>query len=192
MTSSATDLRFSPSAAPVKTSKTRTSPTSLRSAPSAARTSFSASTSLSTTKAKSRRTGWKADRASTGLVRVALRLGVGIASRNTSKPQCGPEASSVFSVFGWNSPNSASTTLGPSLIRPERPGWYQSLAGASIISRSTGAPAASSAAMASALASYTETAEALPFHDRPPPDMMAVPRRRPPATRSWPSGSSER
>ena len=95
---------------------------SFLSAASAARTSVPASTVLSTTKAKSRFTAWKADSSSFGLVFVGLAFGSGTASRYTSKPQSGPETSSPSSVFGWNSPNVPSTVFGPSLIVPERPG----------------------------------------------------------------------
>src|SRR5690606_13676991 len=161
-TSMATDFLSSPSDAPSKISNTRTSVISFLSAEAAARVSVAASTDLSTTNAKSRRTAWNDDRSSFGLVRVGLALASGTASMNTSKPHSGPETSSASSVFGWNSPKVPSTTLGPSLIVPERPGWYQAGPPASTCSLSTGAPAASNAANASALASNTPTDAALP------------------------------
>ena len=94
---------------------------------------------MSTTKAKSRFTGWKRDRSSRGLVRVGLAFRSGITSRKTSKPASGPEASRVSSVAGWNSPKGPRTVFGPSLIVPVRPGWYQAGAAASICNWSTGA-----------------------------------------------------
>ena len=98
--SMATDFLPSPSEAPSNRSKTLTPVTSALSAPWAARTSVAAGTALSTTKAKSRRSAWKAESDNTGLVRVALRLASGIASMNTSKPASGPVTSSASSVEG--------------------------------------------------------------------------------------------
>jgi hypothetical protein len=76
----AIDFLAAPSDAPSKTSNTETPVTSFLSAASAARTRVPASTVLSTTKAKSRFTAWKADRSSFGLVFVGLAFGSGTAS----------------------------------------------------------------------------------------------------------------
>ena len=78
--------------------------------------------------------------------------------RRPRKPQSGPETSSTSSALGWNSPNVASTTFGPSLIEAGTAGGDTSQARpASTVSLSTGAPQASSTAIASALASNTPT-----------------------------------
>jgi hypothetical protein len=61
---------------------------------------------------------------------------------------------------------------------------------ASICSRSTGAPQASSTAIASALASNTPTGLGGAISDGRRTGHPAVPRRMPPATRRWPSGVS--
>ena len=98
-------------------SNTETPVISFLSAARAARTSVPASTALSTTKAKSRFTAWKADSSSFGLVRVGLAFGSGTASTKTSKPQSGPETSSASSVFGWNSPKVPKHDLRPELDR---------------------------------------------------------------------------
>ena len=74
------------------------------SAERAALSSLAASTLRSTTKAKSRRTGWNAARSSAGLVRVGRLRGAGIASITSSKATTGPSTSSVSSVEGCSSP----------------------------------------------------------------------------------------
>src|SRR5689334_24786705 len=88
----AIDFLSAPSAAPSKMSKTETAVISFLSAANAARTSVPASTALSTTKAKSRFTAWKAESSSFGLVFVGLAFGSGTASTNTSKPHSGPRS----------------------------------------------------------------------------------------------------
>src|SRR5262245_3222440 len=82
-------------------------------------------TARSTTKAKSRSTGWNGESSSTGLARVALAFGSGILSRITSKATSGPSASSASSARGCSSPKWPSTFCGPIWMVPARPGWNQ-------------------------------------------------------------------
>ena len=78
--------------------------------------------SSSTTKAKSRSTGWKGESMSCGRALVALALGSGGASRKTSKAATGPlRSAAVERSRGCSSPKCASTRS-PSLSAPERPG----------------------------------------------------------------------
>ena len=137
---------------------------SFLSAPSAARTIFAASTPRSTTKAKSRRTGWRSDS-------VERRLGLGrpapsaAGSRrgSISKPASGPATSSASSDA---SDGTRRTSRGPSSVPgwivPERPGWNQAGAAGDdlhLVGRQRRARRA--AASASALASNTPTGAAL-------------------------------
>ena len=74
----ATDFLPSPSEAPSNRSKTLTPVISFLSAPAAARRIVAASTELSTTKAKSRRTVWNGESSSGGRVCVAFLFGSGV------------------------------------------------------------------------------------------------------------------
>ena len=82
-------------------------------------------TLASTTKAKSRVTGWNADNSSIGLARVGFAFGSGMRSRITSNAISGPSASSASSARGCSSPKWPSTFCGPIWIVPERPGCSQ-------------------------------------------------------------------
>src|SRR5262249_54804016 len=133
---------------------------SLRSTLCVARKMSAALTVRSTTKAKSRSTGWNAESSRTGRARVAFAFGSGIFSRITSKATSGPSASSVSSARGCNSPKCPSTFCGPIWIVPERPGWNHGGPPGTTWSACAGAPAAASTASASALASKASTSRA--------------------------------
>ena len=169
-TSIATDFLPSPSDAPSNTSNTETPVISFLSAPAAARDQRPASTALSTTKAKSRFTAWKADSSSFGLVRVGLAFGSGIGvdehleagerARNVERLQRLRMELAEMAEHGLRAELDHARS-GRDDTRPGPP--------ASICSLSTGAPQASSAASASALASNTPTGCALPDQWRPAP-----------------------
>src|SRR5450759_5048492 len=98
-------------------------------------------TAFSTTKAKSRSTGWNGDNSSRSLARVAFALGSGIFSRITSNATSGPSALSAASARGCNSPKAPSTFCGPIWMVPLRPGWNQAGAPGTTCKACIGAPA---------------------------------------------------
>ena len=136
-------------------------------------------TAFSTTKAKSRSTGWNGDNSSRGLARVALAFGSGIFSRITSNATSGPSALSAASARGCNSPKAPSAFCGPIWMVPLRPGWNQAGAPGTTCKACIGAPAAASTAKASALASKASAGAALLDQWRAMPAALASARRRP-------------
>ena len=136
-------------------------------------------TARSTTKAKSRSTGWNGDSSSMGFARVGLAFGSGIFSRITSKPTSGPSALSAAMQRGCSSPKWPSTFCGPIWMVPLRPGWNQAGPPGTTCKACIGAPAAASTAKASALASKASTGAAVLDQWRPMPVALASARRRP-------------
>ena len=115
----------------------------------------------STTKAKSRSTGWNADSAQRRPAPCRPSPSPARASRNTSKATTGPATSSVRSTRGWISPKRASTCFGPRLQRRRSGrGDTSRRIGAPRRASRPGRPAASSTASASALASKASTGRA--------------------------------
>ena len=151
-------------------------------------------TARSTTKAKSRVTGWNGESSSAGLARVGLAPSApGCARGSPRTPTSGPSASSASSARGCNSPKWPSTFCGPSWIVPERPGWNQAGPPGTICSACAGAPAAVEHARARRPWRRTRRpAPALPDQCRPAPVALAAPRRTPVAAVNWSSGWSPR